>query len=129
MFLELWAQYKAQLKELQTCELLDMKQWALVKWLTLEDQGISFFAKAVKVRHVKNSLMRTMDTHGWQTSSLREMKRRAVEYFSNLFTYEPTSPPLLNLNISFHDSIFGEMAAWLRHFSTMEEVKGSYIIC
>lgn len=91
---------KDELIKVQHCEQLDLQQRAHVSWLTKGDHGSKFFAQAIKSRQAKNSVMGTLDINGIQTNSLAEMKNRALEYFTNLYSTPMSPPPRFQISIS-----------------------------
>lgn len=90
---------KARLINLQISEQSDLRQKAHIEWITLGDQSTRFFAQAIKARHARNSIMRTINEEGRQTNSMSDMKARATTYFTDLFNVENREKPISNLNI------------------------------
>lgn len=80
---------------MQHREQLDLQQRAHVNWITQGDQGSKFFAHAIKARHVKNSIMETLNTGGKQIHSLAEMKCRAIDYLNDLYVADARHPPAI----------------------------------
>lgn len=103
-------------------EQLDLQHRAHVNWLTQGDQGSKFFARAIKARQARNSVMRTIDEEERQTNSMEEMKSMAVDYFTTLYVAENRTPPIPNLNLNAENRPSVEENAKLRAFPNEEEI-------
>lgn len=91
---------KDKLIEFHHREHMDLQQCAHASWIKEGDQRTNFFTQAIKSWQARNSIMGTIDNRGNQTNSLEEMKRRATEYFDELFSAQSRPRPIPNLNIN-----------------------------
>lgn len=66
--------------------------------------------------------MGTLDADGRHTNSMDEMKLRADDYFTELYSAENRTPPLPNLNIIFGANPTKEVNARLRAYPSGEEI-------
>lgn len=101
---------------------MDLQQRAHANWIKEGDQGTRFFAQAIKSRQTRNSIMGTLDNSGIQTNSLEEMKERATNYFSGLFSVSdrPRPIPNLNLNINIEGPMLSKMQSSERTLPLMK---------
>lgn len=106
---------------MQIREELDLRQRSHIDWIREGDQGTGFFARAIRIRCSRNSIMRTLATDGSQVTNLQEMKSRLVTHFTDLFHCEERDNPVAIYN--FREQVTGIMNAKLRAFPTEEEIR------
>lgn len=96
-------------------------------WIKSGDQGTKFFARprATRARHVRNSVMRILDSND---SVLTVMKERAVEYFEHMFASPERPMPIPNLNLVFDQINTVEENVKLKCITTMEEIKSTLLL-
>lgn len=80
-----------------------------------------FSRKAMKHRHVQNSVMRTLNKDGMEATSLSKMKGQVLGHFTTLYNSEARLRPRIECDFSARK--LPELNTWLHVYPREEEVK------